>query len=185
MNAREKIRSAREITALCDALREEPGVRIIFTNGCFDLMHVGHVRYLEEARRLGDWLIVGVNTDASVRQIKGSQRPIVAEGERCEVVAALHCVDYVVPFDTPDPLPLIRMVRPHVLVKGADWLPDRIVGADEVRAQGGTVARIAFTPGMSTTVLIERIVERFAGKGVAPRDLSERKERGYIGSQEG
>jgi D-glycero-beta-D-manno-heptose 1-phosphate adenylyltransferase len=164
MSTREKIRSAVQIDSLCRALREEPGVRIVFTNGCFDLMHAGHVRYLEEARSLGDWLIVGVNTDASVRLIKGAQRPIVGERERCEVVAALQCVDYVVPFDSPDPLPLIRSVRPHVLVKGADWLPDQIVGAREVRADGGAVARIALTPGMSTTLLIERIVERFGEK---------------------
>lgn len=162
MNARAKIRSVEAIRCLCAALHEEPGARIVFTNGCFDLMHVGHVRYLEEARSLGDWLIVGVNSDASVKQIKGPLRPVVGEAERCEVVAALHCVDYVVPFDTPDPLPLIRIVRPHVLVKGADWAANRIIGADEVQARGGAVARIALTPGASTTLLIERIAARFA-----------------------
>lgn len=147
---------------MCEALREEPGTRIVFTNGCFDLMHVGHVRYLEAARALGDWLVVGVNTDASVGRIKGSKRPVVEEQDRLEVLAALHCVDYVVPFDTPDPLPLIVRVRPHVLVKGADWPLEKIVGAEEVRAAGGTVARIALTPGKSTTLLIERIVSRFS-----------------------
>lgn len=161
MNAKAKIRSALDIAILCKALRDEPGVRIVFTNGCFDIMHVGHVRYLEEARGLGDWLIVGVNTDASVRGIKGLLRPIVGEQDRLEVVAALQCVDYVVPFDTPDPLPLIRVVRPHVLVKGADWQEDQIIGADEVRADGGVVARIALTPGKSTTGLIERIANRY------------------------
>ncbi len=159
---------------MCTALREEPGTRIVFTNGCFDLMHVGHVRYLEAARALGDWLIVGVNTDASVGRIKGSKRPIVEESDRLEVVAALHCVDYVVPFDTPDPLPLIRLVKPHVLVKGADWPLDRIVGAEEVRASGGTVARIALTPGRSTSMLIERILDRFSeGTPVAGRELAQ------------
>lgn len=161
MNAKAKIRSAQDIAILCEALRDEPGVRIVFTNGCFDIMHVGHVRYLEEARGLGDWLIVGVNTDASVRVIKGSLRPIVGEQDRFEVVAALQCVDYVVPFDTPDPLPLIRVVRPHVLVKGADWQEDQIIGGDEVRADGGVVARIPLTPGKSTTGLIERIATRY------------------------
>ncbi len=161
MSAKAKIRSAGEIALLCDAIREEPGVRIVFTNGCFDLMHVGHVRYLEEARGLGDWLIVGVNTDASVRGIKGALRPIVEERDRFEVLAALECVDYVVPFDTPDPLPLIRVVQPHVLVKGADWQEDQIVGADVVRAAGGVVVRIPLTPGKSTTTLIDRIVSRF------------------------
>ncbi len=161
MNAKAKIRSAGEIALLCDSIREEPGIRIVFTNGCFDLMHVGHVRYLEEARGLGDWLIVGVNTDASVRGFKGPLRPIVEEHDRFEVLAALECVDYVVPFDTPDPLPLIRVVRPHVLVKGADWQEDQIVGADVVRAAGGVVVRIPLTPGKSTTTLIDRIVSRF------------------------
>jgi len=158
--ATDKIKKAGELQILCrSAQREERGV--VFTNGCFDLLHVGHLRYLEAARNEGDILIVGVNTDASVHRIKGPLRPVIEEAERSELVAALHCVDYVVLFDTPDPLPLILLLQPDVLVKGADWPMDKIIGADEVLGRGGRVARIPPAQDRSTTSLIEKILARF------------------------
>lgn len=138
-------------------LRAE-GKRIVFTNGCFDLMHIGHTRYLQAAKALGDILVVGVNSDASVRSLeKAPDRPIVSEAHRAEVLAALGCVDYVVIFDEPDPLRLITSIQPDVLVKGGDWAIDRIVGRDLVEAHGGIVKTIPLVPGFSTTGLLERI----------------------------
>ena len=132
--------------------------RIVFTNGCFDLMHVGHTRYLQAARQLGDLLVVGVNSDASVRSLdKSADRPIVGEANRAEVLAALGCVDYVIIFTEPDPLKLISEIQPDVLVKGGDWPLDRIVGREVVERRGGIVKTIPLVPGMSTTSLIERI----------------------------
>ena len=134
------------------------GKRIVFTNGCFDLMHVGHTRYLQAARALGDVLIVGVNSDASVRTLnKALDRPIVPEAQRAEVLAALSCVDFVVIFDESDPLQLITAVQPDVLVKGGDWTIDRIVGREIVEARGGVVKTIPLVPGLSTTGLLQRI----------------------------
>ncbi len=132
--------------------------RIVFTNGCFDLMHIGHTRYLQAAKALGDILVVGVNSDASVRSLdKAPDRPIVPEAQRAEVLAALGCVDYVVIFNEPDPLRLITSVHPNVLVKGGDWSIDRIVGRDVVEAYGGVVKTIPLVPGFSTTGLLQRI----------------------------
>ncbi len=134
------------------------GKRIVFTNGCFDLMHIGHTRYLQEAKSLGDVLVVGVNSDASVRSLeKGSDRPIVPEAQRAEVVAALGCVDFVVIFTESDPGRLIAAVQPDVLVKGGDWALDQIVGRDVVEAHGGLVRTIPLVPGLSTTTLLQRI----------------------------
>ncbi|MBI3357461.1 MAG: D-glycero-beta-D-manno-heptose 1-phosphate adenylyltransferase [Nitrospirae bacterium] len=134
------------------------GKRIVFTNGCFDLMHVGHTRYLQAAKALGDILVVGVNSDASVRSLeKAPDRPIVPEVQRAEVLAALGCVDYVVVFGEPDPLNLIMAVQPDVLVKGGDWAIDKIVGRDVVEQRGGIVKTIPLVPGMSTTALLQRI----------------------------
>ncbi|MFY4728076.1 D-glycero-beta-D-manno-heptose 1-phosphate adenylyltransferase [Nitrospira sp. BLG_2] len=134
------------------------GKRIVFTNGCFDLMHVGHTRYLRAARALGDVLVVGVNSDASVRTLdKAPDRPIVPEAQRAEVLAALGCVDYVVIFDESDPLQLITAVQPDVLVKGGDWELDRIVGREIVETRGGVVKTIPLVPGLSTTGLLQRI----------------------------
>jgi D-beta-D-heptose 7-phosphate kinase/D-beta-D-heptose 1-phosphate adenosyltransferase len=135
--------------------------KIIFTNGCFELLHIGHVRYLEAARAEGDVLVVGVNSDRSVRQIKGPRRPIVPENERAEVLASLACVDFVSLFDEPDPLAMIRSLLPDVLVKGADWAEDAIVGRDVVEAHGGRVVRIPLTRGTSTTSIIERILGNY------------------------
>lgn len=132
--------------------------RIVFTNGCFDLMHIGHARYLQAAKALGDLLVVGVNSDASVKSLnKAPDRPIVGEAQRAEVVAAIGCVDYVVIFPEPDPLSLITALQPDVLVKGGDWPVDRIIGRDVVERRGGTVKTIPLVPGISTTALIERI----------------------------
>lgn len=160
MKARQKIKSFEELKTLSDAVRGRGG-KTVFTNGCFDLLHIGHVRYLEEARNLGDILIVAVNTDDSVRGIKGAGRPVLPENERAELAASLHCVDYVTLFDAPDPLALIERLLPDVLVKGADWPLERIVGADAVMRAGGRVVSINLTPGHSTSSLIARILERF------------------------
>lgn len=160
MRAREKIKTSEELAEICGKARED-NRRVVFTNGCFDLLHIGHVRYLEAARHLGDLLVVGVNSDSSVKEIKGPLRPVTGEGERCEMVAALHCVDYVVSFDTPDPLTLIEVLQPDVLVKGADWAVEEIVGADLVRKRGGRVVRIPLVPESSSTGIIKKIVTRF------------------------
>lgn len=154
---REKIKSRADLAAEL-ATRRAKRERIVFTNGCFDLMHVGHVRYLEAARALGDLLVVGVNSDASVRTLqKGPDRPIVPQDQRAEVLAALACVDYVVQFGEPDPGRLIAELQPDVLVKGGDWAPEQIVGRETVEARGGTVRTIPLVPGASTTSLIETI----------------------------
>ena len=133
------------------------GARIVFTNGVFDLLHVGHLRYLQQARALGGALLVGVNSDRSVRAIKGPDRPITSEAERAEVLEALACVDGVVIFDEDTPLDLIAALQPDILVKGADWAEDAIVGRDIVEARGGHVVRVATEPGHSTTNIVDRI----------------------------
>ena len=133
------------------------GRRIVFTNGVFDILHPGHLRYLQAARRHGDVLIVGLNSDASVRRNKGPSRPINPEQERAEVVEALECVDAVSIFDDETPAEIIRRVQPDVLVKGADWPADQIVGRDTVEARGGTVVLEPVEQGYSTTAIIERI----------------------------
>ena len=143
--------------------------RIVFTNGCFDILHVGHIRYLKKAKSLGDILVVGLNTDRSVRLIKGEKRPIVPQEERAEVLSSLEFVDYVVLFDEPDPFALIGEVKPHILVKGADWPKDRIIGRDLVEKAGGRVVRIPLVPGASTTGVIERIIQAHCGRKRAAR----------------
>lgn len=138
---------------------QKAGERIVFTNGCFDLLHIGHTRYLAEAKGLGDRLVVGINSDDSVRQLaKGTNRPIVPADQRAEVLAALACVDYVTIFEEPDPLTLIQALRPNILVKGGDWATDRIVGKEFVEAQGGSVRSIPLVPNISTTALVQRIL---------------------------
>jgi rfaE bifunctional protein nucleotidyltransferase chain/domain len=133
------------------------GGRVVFTNGCFDLLHPGHVRYLAAARDLGDALVLGLNDDASVRRLKGPARPILTLAERAEVLAGLAAVDHVIPFAGDTPLALVEAIRPEVLVKGADWAEQDIAGAREVRAWGGRVERIALVPGVSTSDLLRRI----------------------------
>ena len=145
-------------SAVRDAIRRahRRGERVVFTNGCFDLLHVGHVRSLEEARSFGDRLVVGVNRDASVRRLKGPERPIVAERQRAEMVAALHCVDWVVLFGEDTPRALIRALRPDVLAKGGDWKPEEVVGREDVLSWGGRVERLRVVPGVRSTLLVER-----------------------------
>ncbi|MGH0032744.1 MAG: D-glycero-beta-D-manno-heptose 1-phosphate adenylyltransferase [Myxococcota bacterium] len=133
------------------------GERVVFTNGCFDLLHVGHVRSLAQARSLGDRLVVGLNSDASVRRLKGAERPVVPERQRAEVLAALESVDWVVVFGQDTPLSLIRALRPDVLAKGGDWKLDEIVGREDVEGWGGRVARLRIVPGARTTRLVEKI----------------------------
>lgn len=131
--------------------------RVVFTNGCFDLLHPGHIRTLEEARSLGDVLVVGLNRDASVREAKGDSRPVVAENERAELLAALEAVDFVVLFGEPTPRELIGQLLPDVLVKGADWGSTEIVGREEVEGAGGRVISIPLEPGYSTTGILQKI----------------------------
>jgi rfaE bifunctional protein nucleotidyltransferase chain/domain len=133
------------------------GRLVVFTNGVFDILHPGHLRYLQQARALGDALIIGLNGDASVRRNKGPERPINPEDERAEILEALECVDAVVLFDEDTPAEIIRAVGPDILVKGADWAADAIVGRDTVEARGGRVVRIPIEQGYSTTAIIERI----------------------------
>lgn len=149
------IKAIKSIVARLKARRK----KVVFTNGCFDILHVGHIRYLRKARSLGDILVVGLNTDRSVRQIKGEKRPVVPQGERAEVLAALEFVDYVVPFDEPDPFVLIEKLKPNILVKGADWPKDKIIGRNVVEKAGGRVVRIPLVPGASSSGIIEKIIQ--------------------------
>jgi D-beta-D-heptose 7-phosphate kinase/D-beta-D-heptose 1-phosphate adenosyltransferase len=136
---------------------QRQGKRVVFTNGVFDLLHPGHLRYLQHARTLGDALIVGVNSDRSVRANKGPSRPITSETERAELLAALTCVDAVAIFDEDTPAAIIKRIQPDILVKGADWAADAIVGRDTVEARGGRVVRVDIEPGWSTTAIIEKV----------------------------
>jgi len=156
LDAAEKILDRNTIKAKVDSLRQS-GKVVVFTNGCFDLLHVGHVRYLQEARKQGDCLVVAVNSDSSVQQIKGPGRPIIPDNQRAEVVAAMGCVDWVTIFDEPDPLVLIKLLKPDVLVKGGDWPEEKIVGAPEVKGAGGKVSRIPLEAEISTSDIFERI----------------------------
>ena len=133
------------------------GGTVVFTNGVFDLLHPGHIRYLQDARRLGDVLIVGINSDRSVRAIKGPERPVTPENERAEILSALGCVDAVATFDEETPAEIIRRIQPDVLVKGADWGTNDIVGRDTVEARGGRVVRMELSKGYSSTELIRKV----------------------------
>ncbi len=158
MNILSKITAAEKLAARLDAFRKS-GKKVVFTNGCFDILHAGHVRYLAAAKAKGNLLVVGLNSDASVRSIKGDKRPVVHQTHRAEVVASLGCVDYVVLFDAPQPLELIQTLKPDVLVKGADWTPETIVGGDFVKSNGGRVVRIPLVPDISTSRIIEKILK--------------------------
>jgi D-beta-D-heptose 7-phosphate kinase/D-beta-D-heptose 1-phosphate adenosyltransferase len=151
-----KVQSRDQIKATA-ARAKTQGKKIVFTNGCFDLLHVGHLRVLSEAKKLGDILIVGLNSDRSVNDIKGPERPIVSEAERAELIGALEMVDYVTLFDEPDPIPLLREIKPDVLVKGGDWGESGVVGRELVEGWGGKVAVVPFLEGHSTTNIIEKI----------------------------
>lgn len=139
---------------------KDQGKRVVFTNGCFDLLHPGHIRYLHDARRLGDALVVAVNSDASVRKLKGPGRPVQNERERAELLAALAAVDLVTIFDQPTPQELIAQMLPNVLVKGGDWPLDQIVGREEVETAGGRVISIPVSAAYSTSLLIETVREK-------------------------
>ncbi len=148
---------ARELLGeLCNELRRS-GEKIIFTNGCFDILHVGHTRYLAESKRLGDILIVGLNSDSSVKRLKGDSRPVNSEPDRAEVLSALESVDFVSIFDEDTPYELIKCLIPDVITKGGDYNPDDVVGADIVRANGGEVIIINFVEGKSTTSVINKM----------------------------
>jgi D-glycero-beta-D-manno-heptose 1-phosphate adenylyltransferase len=151
-----KIVSQEELIQIA-AREKREGRRVVFTNGCFDILHPGHVRCLSDARRLGDLLIVAVNSDRSVRGNKGVDRPLVPEQDRAEVLAALASVDYVAIFDEPTPRALIARVLPSILVKGADWPLEQVAGREEVESAGGKVISIPLAPGYSTTRLVEKI----------------------------
>jgi len=138
------------------------GRDIVFTNGCFDIIHAGHVRYLTAAKAQGDILVIGLNSDVSVRLIKGEKRPVINQEQRAEVIAGLACVDYITFFNESDPLKLIKTLKPNVLVKGADWEEKDIIGAEFVRSLGGRVERIAVVPGTSTSAIIERIIKLYS-----------------------
>lgn len=159
------LRAASKVKSLVGVVRavrkaQAAGRRVVFTNGCFDLLHRGHTRYLERARSLGDALVVAINSDCSVRTLKGLGRPVVPAEERAEVLAALAAVDYVVIFDELDPARVIRAVRPDVLVKGGDWPVSQIVGADDVQSRGGRVLSLPYVEGASTSALIGRVLAR-------------------------
>ena len=141
------------------------GKRIVFTNGCFDILHIGHVRYLEDAKARGDVLVVGVNSDASVRKLKGPKRPILPEEERAEILSGLGCVDYVTLFEERDPLKLITSLQPNVLAKGGDWTKEQIVGREVVERSGGEVAIIPFVEKASTSNVIGTILKRYEKSG--------------------
>jgi D-beta-D-heptose 7-phosphate kinase/D-beta-D-heptose 1-phosphate adenosyltransferase len=153
-----------EAQALVDRVRAA-GRTVVFTNGVFDLLHVGHLRYLQQARALGDALIVGLNSDRSVRANKGPSRPVTPEDERAEILEGLACVDAVVVFDQETPHELIAAIQPDVLVKGADWAEDAIVGRDIVEARGGRVVRVPLEAGRSTSAIIEKIKKPESGGG--------------------
>jgi D-beta-D-heptose 7-phosphate kinase/D-beta-D-heptose 1-phosphate adenosyltransferase len=155
-----KIKTLRELGPLCAILRAS-GQRIVFTNGCFDILHTGHTRYLAIARSFGDLLVVGLNSDSSVRTIKGNQRPINSEADRAEVLAALATVDYVTIFDEPDPYRVIKELQPDVLVKGGDWPIEKIIGRDVVEARGGRVINVPYVEGSSTTGIIDKILKLY------------------------
>ncbi|MBF8298254.1 MAG: Cytidyltransferase-related domain [candidate division NC10 bacterium] len=154
-----KVRGLRELVEIVRE-RRALGHRVVFTNGCFDLLHRGHTRLLQQARDLGDLLIVGLNSDASVRRVKGPSRPVLSEEERAEVLSALASVDYVVFFDDPDPGSTIAALQPDVLAKGADWAKDQIVGRETVEGRGGRVVTIPLVEGSSTSGIIDRILEQ-------------------------
>jgi D-beta-D-heptose 7-phosphate kinase/D-beta-D-heptose 1-phosphate adenosyltransferase len=158
-NAKNKVFASHDALAEAAHAWQSAGDTVVFTNGCFDILHTGHLTYLEAARNMGDRLVIGLNTDRSVREIKGPERPIVPEDERALLIAGLECVDAVVLFDEPDPLALITAIKPNMLVKGADWDVEKIVGYKEVLSWGGTVQNIPLVEGRSTTNIIDKILK--------------------------
>jgi D-beta-D-heptose 7-phosphate kinase/D-beta-D-heptose 1-phosphate adenosyltransferase len=165
-NDRTRALSGLKITSLSILKRriarlKHNGKRVVFTNGCFDILHYGHVKYLQDARAKGDCLVVAVNSDSSIKKIKAKNRPVIAEADRLRVVAALGCVDYVVLFNQVDPLKLIKTLKPDILIKGADWNKKKIVGADFVESYGGKVETVKLVQGRSTSAIIGKIIKDF------------------------
>jgi len=156
---KDKVRPLSQLIRVIPSLKKQ-GKKIVFTNGCFDLLHYGHAKYLEEAKNKGDILIVGVNSDASIRRIKGKKRPIVGEKCRLHLIAALESVDFAVLFKEDTPLNTIKKIRPDILIKGADWMKKEIVGADVIKGYGGKVSTIKLVKGLSTTNLIKIIAKK-------------------------
>jgi D-beta-D-heptose 7-phosphate kinase/D-beta-D-heptose 1-phosphate adenosyltransferase len=161
LKSKDKVKERKILKKILDILRRK-GKKIVFTNGCFDLIHIGHVRYLEKARGFGDILVVAINTDSSIKRIKGRERPITPQGERAEVLASLSNVDYVTFFNEDTPYKLIKLLRPDILVKGGDWEKKDIVGRDIVEESGGKVCAIPFIRGASTTSIIRKVLRRYA-----------------------
>jgi D-beta-D-heptose 7-phosphate kinase/D-beta-D-heptose 1-phosphate adenosyltransferase len=157
---REKIKTKEDLHGIVEDLKKK-GRRIVFTNGCFDLLHLGHVRYLKKAKSLGDILVVGINSDRSVQSLKGPERPILPEEERAEILSSLECVDYVTIFNELTPFELISSLQPHILVKGGDWTKETTVGKEIVEKSGGEVVILPFVEGSSTSNLIETILKRY------------------------
>ncbi|MBI3781444.1 MAG: D-glycero-beta-D-manno-heptose 1-phosphate adenylyltransferase [candidate division NC10 bacterium] len=158
MGTADKVKGLKELVGIVRE-RRALGQRVVFTNGCFDLLHRGHTRLLQQARELGDLLIVGLNSDASVRSLKGPSRPVLSQDERAELLSALASVDYVVIFEEADPGQTIAALQPDVLVKGADWAKEEVVGRDTVEGRGGRVVTIPLVEGSSTSGIIRRILE--------------------------
>jgi D-beta-D-heptose 7-phosphate kinase/D-beta-D-heptose 1-phosphate adenosyltransferase len=156
LNVSEKVKSLDELETLTAAARTN-GKIVVFTNGCFDLLHRGHIYLLREAKALGDLLVVAINSDQSVKAIKGPTRPILAETDRLELIASMEMVDYVVLFDEPDPYNIISILRPHILVKGGDWSAEEVIGGDLVQGNGGKVVVVPYLKGFSTTEIIAKL----------------------------
>jgi D-beta-D-heptose 7-phosphate kinase/D-beta-D-heptose 1-phosphate adenosyltransferase len=135
--------------------------KIVFTNGCFDLLHLGHIQYLQQAKELGDVLVLGLNSDSSVRKLKGPQRPLISEQQRAQILAALDCIDYITVFSELDPLNLIRAVEPDVLVKGGDYKPEEVVGREIVETSGGKVVIVPLIENLSTSAIVQNIIEKY------------------------
>lgn len=158
-----KIISLSSLVRKVKALKQK-GKRIVFTNGCFDILHFGHIKYLQDAKLKGDYLVVAVNSDSSVKKIKGKSRPVIGQSDRLKTIAALACVDFVVLFNEDNPLKLIKALSPDFLIKGADWSKGKIIGADFVESYGGKVTTVNLVNGRSTSKLIEKIVRDFSKK---------------------
>ena len=154
---KEKITDLTVLTKLVSEHKSE-GKKVVFTNGCYDLLHIGHIQCFQESKALGDILIVALNSDRSIHTLKGPSRPIIPEEERAEIIAAMENVDYVILFDQEDPLEVIATIKPDILVKGGDWSIDTIVGRDVVESYGGTVLALPMIPDVSTSRIIEDIV---------------------------
>jgi len=157
---KQKIKTREEVRNIIKDLKAK-GKRIVFTNGCFDILHLGHIRYLEGAKALGDTLVVGVNSDHSVQNLKGPKWPILPEEERAEILSGLGCVDYIIIFDEKDPLELISILQPNILVKGGDWTKETTVGREVVERSGGEVVILPFVEGASTSNLVDTILKRY------------------------